>query len=257
MIPYLPPPVLRVGGLEVPAFDLLAAAAVLAGHGLAVRRAVRLGFDRRVALRAVTWTVAAGVVGSHLAAVALYDPGRLAREPLALLEIWGAMSSAGGVLGGVAGALWALRREGRGRRLAFLDAVAFAFPFAWALGRLGCALAHDHLGVASASPLAVAFPGGGRLDLGLLELLWTLAMAALWLALARRRLPAGALSALWLLLYCPVRLGLDALRTDDHRVLLGLTFGQLASAGGLVAGAWLARVAWRAPGPAGTRPAPG
>jgi len=243
VIPYLPQPILRLGGQQVSAFELAASAAVLVGHVLAVRRAARLGFDRDLAWRIVTWTVALGLLGSHLAAVLFYTPRLVLERPQVLLEVWGAMSSFGGVLGGAAGGLWAMRREGLdgAGRLRFMDAIAFAFPFAWVLGRAGCALAHDHLGVASDSFLAVAFAGGGRLDLGLLELLWTVLMAGLWLALDRRPRPSGLFLAAWLLLYTPVRFVLDALRTDDARLLLGLTFGQLASAAGLLAGLLLLR----------------
>jgi len=241
VIPYLPQPVLQVAGQKVWAFELTTTAAVLVGHYLAVRRAAKVGFDHDQAWRIVTWTVLLGLVGSHVAAVVFYAPRLLLERPLALLEVWGAMSSFGGILGGVGGALWASRRErlDGAARLRLLDAVAFAFPFAWVLGRTGCALAHDHLGIRSQAFFAVAFPDGGRLDLGLLELAWTVALAAAWPALDRRPRPTGFYLAAWLLLYSPVRLGLDALRTDDERLLLGLTFAQAASLLGFGAGLWL------------------
>ena len=249
MIPYLPQPFLVVGSLRVSAFELLAAAAVAVGHTLAVRRATQGGFDRDQAFRIITWTILLGLVGSHLAAVLFYRPELALANPLVLLEIWGSMSSFGGIAGGSAGALWAMRREGfdGARRLAFMDAIAYAFPFAWLFGRTGCALAHDHLGVPSTSLLAVDFPGGARLDLGLLELLYTVLMVLTWLVLDRRPRPAGTRVAAWLLLYTPVRFVLDALRTDDARFFAGLTFGQVASLAGFAVGAWLLRRVRRAP----------
>jgi prolipoprotein diacylglyceryltransferase len=48
--------------------------------------------------------------------------------------------------------------------LRLLDTAAFAVPFAAALGRLGCALAHEHPGRLSKSWLAVRYPGGARYD---------------------------------------------------------------------------------------------
>jgi phosphatidylglycerol:prolipoprotein diacylglycerol transferase len=86
----------------------------------------------------------------------------------------------------------------------------------------------------------VAFPGGARLDLGLLELLWTLVMAGAFLALDRRPRVEGFWVAAWLLLYTPVRFGLDLVRTDDLRLVLGLTGAQLACLAGLALGARLA-----------------
>lgn len=250
MIPYLPHPVLRAFGLELWAFEVAVAAALVVGHALAVHRAVRRGFGQPAAWRVVSWTVVLGLVGSHLGAVLLYEPGTALRDPLSLLRLWGPMSSTGGVVGGAAGCWWAMRREGfpPPRRLAFLDAVAFAFPFAWILGRAGCALAHDHLGPPSSALLAVAFPGGARLDLGLLELLWTLVMAGAFLALDRRPRVAGFYVAAWLLLYTPVRFGLDLARTDDLRLVLGMTGAQLACLAGLALGARLALRLRRADG---------
>jgi phosphatidylglycerol:prolipoprotein diacylglycerol transferase len=223
---------------------------VAVGHHLAIRRAARRGFEFALAWRVVTWTVLLGLVGSHLGAILLYEPWRALERPLLLLQVWGEMSSTGGIVGGAAGGWWAMRREGLdgARRLAFLDAIAFAFPFAWFFGRAGCALAHDHLGIPSTSLLAVAFPGGGRLDLGLLELLWTMVMCAAWLVLDRRPRPVGFFIAAWLLTYTPVRVVLDALRTEDARLFLGLTSAQVASAAGFGAGLWLALRLRRAPG---------
>ncbi len=47
--------------------------------------------------------------------------------------------------------------------------VAWAFPFGWVFGRIGCALVQDHPGVWSSSWLAVQYPGGSRYDLAVLE----------------------------------------------------------------------------------------
>src|SRR5207245_1227221 len=106
-------------------------------------------------------------------------------DPTLILQMWGSMSSFGGLIGGIAGGLWVARRNGLtgARMFAFMDIVAFAFPFAWIFGRTGCALAHDHIGIASSSFWAVDFPGGPRFDLGLLELFYTLGIAALFFGL--------------------------------------------------------------------------
>lgn len=68
--------------------------------------------------------------------------------------------------------------------------VGFVFPFAWTIARTGCALAHDHIGVASGSWMAVRFPEGPHLDLGLIEALSTACLAACFLLLDRRIWPA-------------------------------------------------------------------
>lgn len=243
MFPYVQEPVLRAFGLQIPAFQILVFAAVIAGYEIAVRRAARLGWDRDLALGVVLWTVFLGFVGSHLFDTLLYEREALRRNPLVLLELWGTMSSFGGLFGGVAGALLAMRRKRLtgAQMFAFLDIVAFAFPFAWIFGRLGCALAHDHIGIATQSFLAVRFPDGPRFDLGLLELLYTLFISGLFLRLDRKPRPTGFYIALFSALYGPVRFTLDVLRVGDPRYF-GWTPGQYASVACALFGVVLLRV---------------
>ncbi len=90
-----------------------------------------------------------------------YFREKLRDDPWLLLRTWEDISSFGGMLGGIAGALlfFATRAEESERRarLLFLDAVAFVFPAALAIGRLGCSLAHDHPGTVTISPRSPLF----------------------------------------------------------------------------------------------------
>ncbi len=230
MVPFIEQPVVHVFGHPIAAFQIFVCLAVIVGHEIVVRRSVRFGFDRDTASRLVVWTIFLGFVGSHVFDLVLYTPRRLIEEPLQIFALWGQMSSFGGLFGGLLGAFFACRRHRLSpERLAiFLDVVAFAFPFGWIFGRSGCALAHDHLGVRSEHWLAVRFPDGARFDLGLLELLQTIVIAGVFLALDRRPRPTGFFLALFLVLYGPVRFGLDTLRTDDARYL-GWTPGMYAA----------------------------
>ena len=90
-----------------------------------------------------------------------------------------------------------------------------AFAWGWPLVRLGCALVHDHLGRASHGPLAVAFPEGGRYDLGVLEWLASVPLLAVALWLARRDPPAGVLAGTFGLAFAATRLPVELLRVDD------------------------------------------
>lgn len=196
---------------------MLAFAAVVVGIGIVVLRAPKHGFDREDALHIVTWTVVAGFVGSHVFSEIAWYPDRVREDPLVLLRLWGTMSSFGGIAGGILGGWIVLWREGRSRAemLRFIDAVAFAFPFAWIFGRGGCALAHDHPGIASSHWLAVRFPEGPHFDLGLLELLYTIPIAAAFLVLDRKPRPSGFYVGLFFTLYAPARFALDELRIDE------------------------------------------
>ena len=108
------------------------------------------------------------------------------------------MSSAG-LAGGACLTAWVLlfRSPDRWR---YFDVFAFAFPFAGAIARLGCFLAHDHIGAKTDSWLGVQFPGGTRFDLGLLHFIATVLVASSIVLLSHRiKTPGilfGAMSAL-------------------------------------------------------------
>ncbi len=249
MIPYLEAPVLRVGALAIPAFWILLVAAVLLGFELVVRRAGSAALDRALAARLGAWTLLFAFVGSHVFSELTYYPSEVAEQPLTLLWIWGSMSSLGGMAGGVLGAALGARRlrMSAGELVRFLDLVAFAAPFGWTLGRLGCALAHDHPGIPSIHWLAVRFPDGSRFDLGLLELFVFVAISGAFAWLARRPRPTGFYLGLFFAWYGPVRFALVCLRVDEARYL-GWTPGQWASAVAAVAGASILSTSLRGSG---------
>jgi phosphatidylglycerol:prolipoprotein diacylglycerol transferase len=231
LFPYFEQPVFHLGSHPIAAFQLFVCAAVIVGHEVVVRRAARLGVtDRNTASSLTAWTIFVGFVTSHVFDVLAYHPEAVREDPLVLLKIWGSMSSFGGIFGGMIAAVVCARRHGLSLRdiFAFVDTVAFAFPFAWVFGRSGCALAHDHLGIRTDHWLAVRFPDGPRLDLGLLELLFTIGIAGLFLLLDRRPRPTGFWLAAFFTLYGPVRFLMDRLRTEDARYL-GWTPGMYAS----------------------------
>jgi hypothetical protein len=82
---------------------------------------------------------------------------------------------------------------------AYLDALAFAFPFAWMLARAGCALGHEH--------------PGRYIDLGLVECIAAAAVAAVFTWLAR----SGFRAFVPVLLATAggVRLAIEPLRAGD------------------------------------------
>jgi phosphatidylglycerol:prolipoprotein diacylglycerol transferase len=74
----------------------------------------------------------------------------------------------------------------------------------------------------------VDFPGQPRFDLGVLEFLYTLLIAAAFWWLDRKPRRTGFYLAWFFILYGPVRFALDVLRTGDERYL-GWTPGQYLS----------------------------
>jgi phosphatidylglycerol:prolipoprotein diacylglycerol transferase len=239
MLPYIEQPTLDLGFYRLEAFPVLVGLAIVVEFQLVLRRAPARGIERATASALIVWAIVWGIVGAHVFELVAYQPRRLLADPLDLLRPWTGLSSFGGMLFGLAGLYWAMRR----RRLSapamtrFADCVIFALPFCLAIGRAGCGLLHDHLGVSSSHWLAVAFPDGPRFDLGLLEFFYVGAVAVLFAVLDRWRWPDGFFIGLFFVLYGPVRFALDTLRVGEARYL-GWTPAQylslLAAAAGLL-----------------------
>ncbi len=258
MLPYYPQPIWHVGPLPIHAFGVTVAAAMWLGLLLVDRRIEREGLDQSVARSLGGWMLLGGAAGAHMFAVLAYFPGLLHDDPWLLLRVWEHISSFGGMLGGLTGALcfFAIRTPHlRGTtRLAYLDAIAMVFPAALAVGRLGCTLAHDHPGGLTTFPLAfslhtaaaqdfaqelygsagMAYPSNasslGFHDLGFYELLFlTLVVVPLFRYWNRQRQPVGFYLVAFAALYLPVRFCLDMLRIADVRYL-GLTPAQWVAA---------------------------
>lgn len=259
MVPFLDPPPLRVGPLTVQVFGLAVGVAVVVGLAIARRRFARFGLDLAAGEGMATWLLAGGFLGAHLIAVLFYVPDEVARDPWLLLRVWEHVSSFGGMIGGLLGGglyLW-VRTPGLRRRWAYLDVAAFAFPFSLAIGRVGCALVHDHPGRVTDFPLAVslqsepardliayAYAAAGEAgtlpppsalsslgfhDLGLYEAAYLAAVVLPTLVvLDRKPRPVGFFLCAFAVLYMPARFGLDFLRVSD------------ATYGGLTPAQWVA-----------------
>jgi phosphatidylglycerol:prolipoprotein diacylglycerol transferase len=243
VIPYVEHPILQIGSYPLQAFRVLALIAIVVEYVIVVRRAPRHGFSSEDASSLVTWGVVFGLVSAHVFDVIAYYPERLRDDPLELLRVWGSLSSWGGMLGGLTGLGIVAYRRGLGVLgvLRFFDVCLYALPFTLMVGRFGCALQHDHLGVASSHFLAVNFPTGPRFDLGMLEFLYLIPVSALFFVLGRSPRPLGLFSGLFFALYGPARFAMDMLRSDDARYL-GWTPAQYLCVAATLAG--IALVVW-------------
>ncbi|HVO31030.1 MAG TPA: prolipoprotein diacylglyceryl transferase [bacterium] len=253
MIPYITIPDLPIlGPIGVHAFGVMVAAAVLAGIHLGKKYAPVFGETPEDVDSLSTWVLIGGFLGAHLVDRLFYFPGEVAKNPWTLIEIWDGLSSFGAGLGGAVGIVaWTIRR--RKPFVAMGDLTASILPVSWGLGRVGCALVHDHLGIrtSASNPFAVAFPDGPRYDLGFLEMLfWGVLSLVFWRAW-RKPHPRGTYIAWLLTAYMPVRFGLDFLRVDDARYA-GLTPAQWLCMVIFVAGlavSWRIATRGRAPAP--------
>jgi phosphatidylglycerol:prolipoprotein diacylglycerol transferase len=243
---------LELGPLPLHPFGVLVAAGVLVGTTLASRRAKFLGYDLKDVDSFVKAMLIGGFVGGHVLDTILYHPYDLVTAPWTLLFLWAGLSSFGGFVGAFVGVLfwkyfepmpWLrlgrrfevaryVRRQSSRAILPYCDLILAVFPVAWAFGRLGCTIVHDHPGLRTSATnlLAVAYGPGPvqsfgsfelrygttpRFDLGLLEFLFAVILAGMCAAAWKRKLPVGFYVAIVPLIYAPVRFALDYLRVED------------------------------------------
>ena len=160
MIPYIEQPSLAVGPVTITAFGVIVSGAVLAGLEIGRRRFRGLGLDPDVGEGIGWYAIVGGFIGAHVFSVLFYFPEKVLSNPLVLFKLWEDISSFGSMLGGLL-AIWLYFRikapgvRGEMRR-AYLDVVAFTFPFSLAIGRLACSLAHDHPGSLTTFPLGIS-----------------------------------------------------------------------------------------------------
>ena len=255
MIPSLYiPPLKIVGPIVIQPFGVLAGIAMVLGYFLAMRRIRATGLDTGILRNGIWWILVPGIVAAHWVSQIIYFPAQTLKHPILLLEFWGGLSSFGGFLGGVAGAVVYFRWK-RVPLLRYVDALLFGLLPAWIVGRLGCTVIFDHPGRVTDFVLGMADPAGVvRHNLGFYEMLVTVLLTAILYATGKIR-PFNAFhTAVMLMLYCPVRFLLDSLRVDD-KIYGGLTPGQYASLAMLALGIGLIAHGWaqRARGPLSAR----
>ncbi len=191
MIPYFPPLTLQIGAVSIHGFGIAMALALVLGYYLVGRQAHSGDLDESRATLLFLACVATGLTTGYI------------------VSGWHGQSAWGVIAGAVVALLSFLVRNGK-ESIRYFDVMAFTFPWVWAVARFGCFLAHDHIGARSSHWLAVAFPGGGRFDLGALECMAAL-LAGGMLVVCRKYSPipgvaAGAMLAAGLIARSAIRM---------------------------------------------------
>lgn len=249
LIPWFSPPVLQIPvpdavgrfladvlGLAAPihavpvhGFGVLVAAGFLLGGRVAMERTARVGLDAEHINKLLGWLVIGTFVGGHVGYGLMYRPAEFFAQPALFLKMWDGLASWGGFAVCVPLALYYFRS----RNLPFwpyIDSLAIGLGLGWFLGRMGCFVAHDHIGPPTNFFLGVygiCEPGDNKLpgiachDVGLYEGLWSLITFGAMLALDRAPRVPGFYALFLGLAYTPMRFALDFLRPDgsDHRYL--------------------------------------
>jgi phosphatidylglycerol---prolipoprotein diacylglyceryl transferase len=232
MLPYYPQPVLHLGPFEIHAFGVLAAVAVVVGGRCILLRAHRQGIPVEQMFRFCFWVYVCAMAGAFLSKSVLDDFPAFLQDPSRVFRVSPGVRSVGGITGGfLAGLVWCrFHKLSVFESMRRLDIIAYALPTGWLIGRLGCALAHDHRGLASTSWVAVAFPEGPRYDLGLIEFLFLIPMVISFYLLDRKPRPVGFYLGLYGVVYGGFRIWLDTLHVQPGRFyggMLGVLVGLL------------------------------
>ena len=254
-----------VGELTITSFGAMMALAFLIGYVVILLELRRREMDTELASDILLGALVGGIVGAKLYYVILYW-SRTAADPFGMLFSRGGLVWYGGLLGGVLGVSWMLRR----RRVPFLlaaDIGAPALALAYAIGRIGCFLVGDDYGRPTDSWVGIAFPRGippttaGNLrrwgaqvdpsvpDADVLavhptQLYETTMGLIIFLILWRlRKHPheAGWLFGLWLVFAGLERMIVEVFRAKDDRFFGPFTLAQLISVVVLLLGVHLLR----------------
>lgn len=223
------PLVFQLGPVSLRWYGLLIALAVLVGLALATRLGKIRGIDPALIADLLPLLVLGSVIGARLYYVAL-EWRQYAANPSDALAIWrGGIAIHGALIGGVLTTVLYCRW----RRLAFwplLDVLVPAVALGQAIGRWGNFFNSEAFGLPTQLPWKLQIPAANRPPefleqlyfhpTFLYESIWNLGVCALLLLLfqagsrGRIRLPAGALSCIYLMAYSSGRVWIEGLRID-------------------------------------------
>ncbi len=222
MLPWFEFTTISLGPIPLQVWGFWVALGVVIGTVILARRLGRLGVPKELPLDLALAITIGGFIGARVFHIVFYEPHFFLAHPSEILKIWhGGLSSYGGFVGAAAAFFWFARKqkfEAVRRRLSMVglfDELSFAALFAWMIGRVGCVMIHDHLGIHSNCPLAFAKPDGPRLDMAFLEILGLIPLVVFFLWSRKRRLPQGLLSGVLFVYYGALRFILDFFRATD------------------------------------------
>lgn len=157
-----------------------------------------------------------GIVGGRLFHIFFYQPKFYWHNIREIFNFWGGgFSSIGGMLGVFLGGLILLRKR-KANLKNWFDLIAFVLPVGWLIGRIGCFLTHQHLGLPSRFFLAVKRPEGTFLEMSLLEIIFSILIFLFFVFLLRRKekLKAGFFGLFFVFSYSLFRFVADFWRLD-------------------------------------------
>jgi len=253
---YIPSPAhngFYIGPLFVHAYGLAYVFAVAAAIFVTRWRWRKVGGDPDLCYEAAAWGFPAGLIGGRIYFL-ITTPSQIPPHWWGPFAIWkGGLGIWGGILGGVLGGLWIIRKRlTRGDVLRFMDATAPGLLVAQAIGRIGNYFNQELFGKPSTLPWALKIDPAHRpphytsfatfQPSFLYEMIWNLGLAGflIWLG-ARRRIKPPGLMALYVAGYSGYRIFEETIRIDYSVHILGMRLNFWIATLGCLAGlAWFA-----------------
>ena len=215
MIPYFYYPTFPLGPFTIHVWGVIVGIGFATAAFVAYRRANHAGLEGKILLDWAVWILMASFIGARLFHVLFYEWAYFRVHPQDIIKIWGGgLSSFGGFIGAALVSIIFVRIK-KINFWPYADAIIYAFPLGLGIGRIGCFVTHLHIGRLSNFPLAVAFPGGSRLDMGLLESIVGFLIFGLFFYLLHYRKWSGFYLPLTMILYGGIRFLLDFGRATD------------------------------------------
>ena len=167
MIPFFRPDAIElIGPLKIQPFGVLLALGFILGSLWCQKYARRRGMDPKLYIDILFPIAAGGVIFSHLGHV-FYEPQQYIDDPMKLFRVWEGLASFGGYFGCTVVCVWFFIKKGI-RPFRGGDILMIGLMFGIFVGRLGCFVVHDHIGVevqespavfqTTIGPLAVQYP---------------------------------------------------------------------------------------------------
>ena len=215
MLPYFQLNDIHIGTWVIRTWGIFVSLSFIVGLWLAYREARRKRLLSDPLIDLTIWIIIAAIIGARV--FYILNEWELFRGNLiGWLKIWdGGMAMYGGIIGGAIAA-WTYLGRHKLDRATYFDILAGVMPIAIAVGRLGCFFVHDHLGRTTKFLLGIKLPDGTiRHDLALYEILFGVGLFIFFIWWRRRSLPAGLMTAVFIMAYGGFRFGFDFLRASD------------------------------------------
>lgn len=242
MLPYITLYTIPLGPIEIQVWGLFVALGILTALALSARRLKKNGLNGDIAWSLGLWIILVSFIGARIFHIVFYEPQFYWENPLQIFALWkGGLSVIGGFLGALSAGIWYLGVK----KLPFWEYathVIFYLPLGLGIGRIGCALIHDHPGIpcSGACYLALNGPDNPQYDLGFLLSVSNFILFGIFLLLDRKKRAQEFYPTIFLVWYGLVRFFLDFLRTYSGPVAdaryFGLTPAQYVSLVFLVGG---------------------